>query len=605
MVIFAVAALAGFLLFGWIESTERPREFFNNPRTRCKLGLLALAVALVALMFPVVEEIIKSMFAGVNQIIEWMFPGGEIEAIQWPEYWVAIIAQRLTGTEAARLILGAVFGCLLRYWGPHFLEMRLRPWTRYNWVAISLVGLLLLAAAAPYLERQLGGMTGLKTPFAEFQFAGKTNADRVAFEVESESRDITLLPAFAQTKIGKDLAYMRRCKDAAETIAEPCDKEIEEGLEETYDSSQVFIKNFLYPLAMCAFWADEGGLDPESIRHALSPVAQQLRLVILPSGQPGSSTTAEKLSVDELLTKIKKSVKGLKEAFVQDQDLLFQAIEKVEKSVKGLKEALARDKDPLFQEVEKVEKSVKGLKNMCLLGNLESLPTPEVLANTPHIYLVLARMDRYNGNLDKAISTLKSAPTIFGADHKHSPWVSWLISFYLATYLDEGEYTAEDIFPYIDKALEIAQNTRGRIEQFENLDRNLDKEGELRDAKKNFEDYERWAKNALAYFSARTGVRKFMAFRYAEENYDDLDKLSQWMKPDVIDTYGYVKMAFGARKVPPDFDEIEQAKALFQEALARLEILPEYRRYFRQSKHETKKRFRVHLKQADRLLASR
>ena len=467
------------------------------------------------------------------------------------------IAQALTAPEVAQLILGVTFGCILRYWGPHFLEMRLRPWTRYNWVAISLVGLLLLAAATPYLERQLGGMTGLKTPFAEFQFTGKTNADRVAFEVESESRDITLLPAFAQTKIGKDLAYMRRCKDAAETIAEPCDKEIEEGLEETHSSSQVFIKNFLYPRAMCAFWSDESGLDPESIRHALSPVAQQLRLWIQ-LGQSQNSSHER----DPLVNEASESLKLLKAALAKENQKLCPAKPEIHSDLKFLRKA-------------------------------------------SHIYLVLARLDRYNGNLDQAISTLKSAPTRFGTHRKHSPWVSLPINFYLAMYLDEGEYTAEDIFPYLDKALEIAQDPRGRIEQFENLGRNLDKKSKPLNAKKEFEGYEIWAKNALAYFSARTGVRKFMAFRYAEENYDDLDKLSQWIKPDVIDTYGYVKMAFGARKVTPDFDEIEQAKALFQEALARLEILPEYRRYFRQSKHETKKRFRVHLKQADTLLASR
>ena len=135
-----------------------------------------------------------------------------IEPIQWPEYWVTLIVQRLTGTEAAQFILGAAFGCILRHWGPHFWEMRLRSETRYNWVAISLAGLLLLTAAIPYIERQLGGLIGLKTPFAEFQFAGKGKGIlplEKDFQVKLLTNLETLqLMTFSNYNIGIDLKYI-------------------------------------------------------------------------------------------------------------------------------------------------------------------------------------------------------------------------------------------------------------------------------------------------------------------------------------------------------------------------------------------------------------
>ena len=189
MGIFAVATLAGFLLFGWIKARPPMRDFFLKPRAQGVLGVLVLGVALVALMFPFVVQIIKSMFPFVDQIFEWMFSGDEIEPIQWPEYWVSLIVRRLTGTEAARLILGAAFGCILRYWGPHFWEIRLRSETRYNWVAISLVGLLLLTAAVPHISSLLRdwGVTGLKTPFVEFQFEGITRTSKLPLAEKKNS----------------------------------------------------------------------------------------------------------------------------------------------------------------------------------------------------------------------------------------------------------------------------------------------------------------------------------------------------------------------------------------------------------------------------------
>ena len=592
MGIFAVAALAGFLLFGWIKAIQKLGDDFQKLRLQSVLGVIgSLALFVVALFVIVLTT-------------------------QWPSYEVFRIVQDLTGRETTQFILGAAFGCILRYWEPHFWTVRMRPGTRYNWVAISFAGLLLLASAVPYIDRQFGGMTALKTPVAELQFAGKSNAELIFFEEQREIRAAQYLPRFAITNIQKDLDYLKLFQGETKTIAEPCDKNIKEGLEKTYCYTQDFIDKILNPLQQCALRAQNNYLDTESIRHALSPVAQKLRLLIQ-SGQSQNSTPAEKLS-DNLLIKIKQSVNRLKEALVQDKDLPLKEVEKIKQSVNRLKEALVQDKDLPLEEVEKIEQSVDFLKNMCPLGNLESLPTPEVLANTPHIYLVQAFLDGFNENREGAISILKAASKQFGDDH--SPGILFNINFFLALFLYDSEYNPESIFPYLDKALEIVKETLDRIDKRKQRTIPLEQcrvlgvdqckllkfsQDKLLEAEKRFENAERLAKNSLAYFSAEVGVRKTEALQYAEQNYVDRDKLAPSLKINVIDTLGYVKMAFAARREPPNFDEIEQAKALFQEALSHLESLPRSNRQDIESKRTRKKTFQAHLEQANRLLASR
>ena len=172
MAIFAVAALAGFLLFGWIKAIQIRCD---NSQKLC-----------MQRAFGVLGYFVLSVLSGFVVIL----------ATQWPSYEVFRIVQGLTGRETAQLILGAAFGCILRYWGPQFWVVRMPPGTRYNWVAISLVGLLLLAAALPHLGRQLGNMTGLKTPVAEFQFAGKGRVGSPDLEKDLQVNLLTNLKTF-------------------------------------------------------------------------------------------------------------------------------------------------------------------------------------------------------------------------------------------------------------------------------------------------------------------------------------------------------------------------------------------------------------------------
>ena len=265
------------------------------------------------------------------------------------------------------------------------------------------------------------------------------------------------------------------------------------------------------------------------------------------------------------------------------------------KFLNELKKSLARLKNALL----------KKEKKKCTLDNIRSLSDLKFLSNAPHVYFALALLDGFNDNREGGIYILKQASEKFGDDDNLSPGVIFNINFLLADYLRDTEHDPENIFRHLDKALSIAQNTLGRIDKWKRLTTNPLKQEELLKAEKRFKVLERWAKNFLADFSAQVGAREFEALLYAKHNYDNRDKLYPQMKLRVMVTYGYVKMAFEARRDLPDFDEIEQAKALFQEALSHAESLRENNRYTKEYKRIEKKRVQLHLRQAKKLLASR
>ena len=261
-----------------------------------------------------------------------------------------------------------------------------------------------------------------------------------------------------------------------------------------------------------------------------------------------------------------------------------------EKSLDLLKEAIGKEKKKCTSKLE--------------------LPDDlEFLAEAPHIYFALALLDEYNDNLDGGISILDLAIKKFDDDPNLGPWIRFNINFTLGFFLDASEHDPERIFLYLDKALEIAQDTLNKIDEWKPTTSEPDKTEELKDKlkdiKKLFKFAEKLAKNTLAYVSAKKGVRKFRALQYAKENYDDIEKLTGFMKPRIIDTYGYTKMAFAARETPPNFGEIEQARALFKEAWDHIRIAPEKNRDAIEVKHYANKIIRSHLEQANGLLASR
>ena len=546
MGIFAAAALVSFLLYGWIEASKPACKFLRKPLVQLGLGSLALfvlALSVAVLIFQWAECWIYLC----EDFPYWILP-----------YEVFLIVQRLTGPEVVQLILGVAFGCVLRYWGPELLAIKREPWTRYNWVAISLVGLILLAAAIPYIERQLGGMTGLKTPFAEFQFETIPRAKRYLFEEQRTSNAVNkMIPDFTlEYNIEPDLEHLEFLLRFL-----PNNKNFENRMiryvesEENYKNSLLFVQYIMGPLNLCAWRAYESYLDTESIRHSLGPVAQRLRLLLT---QPNRTSNPPQLNV-------------LEKEVMDRLDLLKGALETDEE--------------------------------MCVLAEKKPPQNLKFLSNAPHIYLALALLDGFNDNREGGISMLEKASERFG-DEDHSPGILFNIHFTLARHLYDTERDPEKIFRHLDKALKITQDELERIDKWKQLTTNRDRLNKLLEAEKRFKKLKRWSKNFLAYFSAQEGVRKFEALLYAKHNYDDLEQLDQWMQPQTIDTYGYVKMAFALREIPPDFDEIEQAKALLKAAVSHTRSLPEKNRYLRESKLIAKKTIQFHLEQANRLLES-
>ena len=104
MGIFAVAALAGFLLFGWIECIQKSRSDLQKLRLQRVLGVSGLLALFI------------------------LTPCVIILTTQWPSYDVFRIVQYLTGRETAQFILGVVFGCILRYWGPDLWALKIQTW---------------------------------------------------------------------------------------------------------------------------------------------------------------------------------------------------------------------------------------------------------------------------------------------------------------------------------------------------------------------------------------------------------------------------------------------------------------------------------------------
>lgn len=605
MVIFVVAALAGFLLFGWFQYTQRTRPLFLNPDVQGRLGLRILCVLLLILLV--------LMFPSVGRIL----PGD-----WWSEYLAVRIIRDLTGTEAAQLILGMAFGCILRYWGTDLWAVTINTSSKSNWMAISLVGLLLLAAAVPYIGNLLKdwGVKSLKTPVAEFQIVGTTNVDHVSFEKEPTYYSAVRIPYLITIprRITKDVEYLELSRWAIEKkITDLSDEEERERLDKikefkkTYNATRVFIENFLIPFNQCALQAKNNNLDIESVRHALSPVAQQLRLLIQGSS-PQNLASPEKLSVDNLLTKIEKSVNRIRESFSQDKKLPRKEIEDIEENVNVLIEISVRGKSLLLKKVEKSSYLLKEAvgeekKETCTLKfQLEEEKVPDDLTHAPHIYLVLASLDAFNDNRDGGIFILESALERFDKDRNLSPGILFNIHFTLARYLYFSKADSKSIFLHLDEALKIAQATLNTITEWKQRTKLSAKRYRIvEDAEKRFEYAEAIAKNELAYISAEEGVRKFEALRYAKHNYDHSDNLSydhsnnlsRWLKPQFIDTYGYVKMAFEARKKEPNFDEIKEARALFKEAISHAENLPDS-----PDKTLVMKLLRAHIEKADKRL---
>ena len=193
-------------------------------------------------------------------------------------------------------------------------------------------------------------MTGLKTPIAEFQFAGQGKGELPEYEkglqIMSLSKPQTL-ELLGSSFIQVDLDYLQLF---------PKDKSAKH--KENYEQSQHLAEAILHPLVTCTLEAYTNHLHIESIRHELIRVAQRLRLLIHSKPSPNST-------IGPLLKAAKKS----------------------------------------FTELQKEVRE----KDKCEWDESNTPSDSNFLPDAPHIYLALAYLDQFNDNRRGAISILEEA----------------------------------------------------------------------------------------------------------------------------------------------------------------------------------------------------
>ena len=245
---------------------------------------------------------------------------------------------------------------------------------------------------------------------------------------------------------------------------------------------------------------------------------------------------------------------------------------------------------------------------------LERVGAPDLVARidkvvrAPYIYSWLAYLHFYTRNTEKSLAVLKEAVDKFKDD--------LILTFQYAHTAYFGEVEFDEVLAYADRSLKTVDNAAEKVRKAEEqnvLLKSLDpnkaeavKEAEALKAR--YEDGRVWVTNFIAYISAQAGVRERAALALAESNYQKLHdekivKRRTGVSADatarvtLIDTYGYVLLAFGARQTPRDLAAIRQAKVLFEEAKSEAAGLDA------RTKRLTTAVLDSHLRQAGKLLA--
>jgi hypothetical protein len=477
-------------------------------------------------------------------------------------YRFLLIAQRLTGAEATQLLFGMVFGAILRYWGQallRYLEARVlmrqalttpaqgttaqaqargaNPLMQpYACLTMVLLGLLLVAAAAPYMGELFGGVTGLKTPIVELQFAPKRPEERPILQSEREKfivESLTSVLGIHSYTIPGDLLELK-IQEALlpeTTDLSSRDEKLKQlvSLKNIYIDTDRFIEEGLLPITTCTEAARSEHQDLESLRAAIRPVAQELWRLIRASQSQDS--------------------KSMKDA----HDMFVATLRRSHQSALGLVSTPAR--------------CTREFPWKAWPNELKYIPE---MAKCPHIHLIMSGILRFNGNIEGEIALLHPAAKLF-SDHAARGAVG-KINYFLSQLMYLSERSPESVFKYLDEALRILQEMANRIDRLiARTGQTSEQENfrmKLKERKGGLELAGRGLRNTLAYMSAKIGDREMRAILDAKDNYDNLKEVSGDDVAAFVDTYGYVKMSFAARKDPPVLNEIQQARALFLDAIS-------------------------------------
>jgi hypothetical protein len=486
----------------------------------------------------------------------------------WLDYWKTQLSYRVTGLELLDLVLGAAFGWLVHRW---IQQWNTRADTSgYTWAGGALLVVPLFAAVAPQFSALVTSVTGLKTPFAELQFSPTRTEYRAAFDVErGNAAYLPLNLANIEGMINRDIKYTTALSIVKEQLPHYLTTEKVSAKRSIAAEAGALVSQF-NPLFACLDLSADESVDPREIEDTLRPIASALSLLLrsLPKNQPasdGPELTPPKEQVMSAVGNARRVIATL----VIDHETCPKAFE-----------------EPKWPSDVDATRQSRG----------------------PYIYYLAASFQLATRNMDKGIDILALQhcscllePTMKLALSRH-PSLSFLLAFMM--YYGDREFD-ETILNMREALLSV--NERAEIIKRASAG--------VSNPKEDFADLQKWAmqsemrvKNWLAYLAAQAGQNEVMAERFSKENYDRLDLapyssvLEETDRAEFTDTYGYVLMAFGARKSPIDATAIRLSHRLLVEAKSTA-----YRLFLQNKRKSEAKAQKVivesHLRQAEKLLA--
>lgn len=403
----------------------------------------------------------------------------------------------LVAPEAAQILLGLVFGLLLRCWLADVLRSAQpgSPTTSskvaYVVWPVTLGVVLLLGLAPPYATALLERITRFKTPWIEIeaQFIATSAEQRAVFAVTRDQLLISSLPEVILRVSGiieMDLDYVGLLS------ASPWTAERELASQD----SAILLRQILAPVMQCAMKAQAQKEALATVQDGLRKTAQHMwRLVETRAVEP------------------QRHKSFIVEA-TRSYATLCSLLEPSSKANHFGHPEIQREGHVLA-----FERWPAHLQNF------------SALTKAPYVHLAASHLLAFTGNLDGAIEVLQKAARTFPEDMN--------VHRFLARYLDAGGRELLTVATHLETALEIAERSARLLEQVripeERLARSRNRFARARS------DYS----NSLAYTLAQAGERVWTAKHYAAQNY-----ASEPRDPVVIDTYGYTKLAFAARKTP-------------------------------------------------------
>jgi hypothetical protein len=507
-----LAAIAGWLFAAAMRSGNQPRNMVTKSAFLYILGFVALA-AVIALF--------------VARTTDWM------------DYWKTQVSYRVTGREMLQVVLGGAFGWLVRRWGQLWQERA--DTTGYAWAAGVLLALPLFAAVSPQFAAVFSSITGLKTPWVEIQFPPSRTEHRAAFDVERDAAIIKpSILAGIKGVVGRDLEYA--------AVLTALSNEIPKYLKSDATTTPVALNagklvSEFKGLFGCLIVSDRELVDPHMVEDILRPSASALSLLL---------------------------------DYIPKEQLTRNIMEKRER--RGDEKKLIQRKANVMKEIGKARREISMLVNDregCPADSQDPKWPDDVYVTRqgdgPYIYLLVASFQFATRNLERAITTLEAGTKMGFGSHPSLDYVLALFMYY-------GDRDLEDVIIRASEARAAVVERAENIKRASAIDRK--KETEFAALQKWYARSEMFVKNLLAYTAAQAGQRETMAALFAKENYERLHtggglQLEDDDRVTFTDTYGYVLMAFGARKSPVDMVSIQLAHRLLVEAQAATRRLAE------------------------------